>query len=225
MDIQQNDCLKFESPTLLFGASPIGSAVLKLVQKCRNWPVLAADGGVVAAIDAGLLPEMVIGDMDSATDLGLLPASVRQIRLAGQDDTDFEKCLKLIETPLIVGFGFLGGRFDHSLAALDALARLQHERPVLLAGTDDVLLRVKGDVKIALGRGSRVSVWPLGRQHFIRSAGLDWPLDNLTMEVGQRTGTSNCTNENTISITAGKGDGYAVIAPLVAFDTMLNAVL
>ncbi len=225
MDSQQNDRLKFDEPIVLFGASPIGSSVLKLIQKFKSWPVLAADGGLEAAIDAGFLPQMVIGDMDSVTDLSQLPVSVRQIRLSGQDDTDFEKCLRLIETPLIVGVGFLDGRLDHSLAALDAMARLDHNRPILLAGSYDVVLRLKGNTKLLIDRGSRVSVWPLGCQHFIRSQGLDWPLDGLTMQVGHRNGISNRTNAKTVSITAGEGDGYVVIAPLAAFEKILNAVL
>ena len=225
MDIKKNDSLKFDVPTVLFGASPIGPSVLRLAQRFKSWPVLAADGGLNAAINAGLLPQIVIGDMDSLTDLDQLSVSIRQIRLSGQDDTDFEKCLRLIEAPLIVGVGFLDGRFDHSLAALDAMARLDHDRPVLLAGSYDVVLRLRGDIKLLIDRGSRVSIWPLGCQHFIRSEGLDWPLDNLTMQVGHRTGTSNRTNAKTISITAGKGDGYAVIAPLAEFDKVLNAVL
>ena len=225
MDIQQNDRLKFDLPTVLFGASPIGPSVRRVAQKFESWPVLAADGGVNAAINAGLLPQMVIGDMDSVTDLDQLPVSVRQIRVSGQDDTDFEKCLRLINAPLIVGVGFLDGRLDHSLAVLDAMARLKHDRPVLLAGSNDVVLRLRGNIKLLLNRGCRVSIWPLGCQHFIRSEGLDWPLDNLTMQMGHRTGTSNRTNAGKIAITAGRGDGYAVIVPLAAFDKVLDAVL
>ncbi len=225
MDIQHNDRLKFDVPTVLFGASPIGPSVLEVTKKLKSWPVLAADGGINAAINAGLLPQMVIGDMDSVVDLDQLPVSVRQIRLSGQDDTDFEKCLRLIKAPLIVGVGFLDGRLDHSLAAFDAMARLDHDRPVLLAGSNDVVLRLRGNIELLLDRGSRVSVWPLGRQHFIRSEGLDWPLDDLTLQMGHRTGTSNRANAKTISITAGKGDGYALIVPLTAFDKVLNAVL
>ena len=225
MDTQQNDCLKFDVPTVLFGASPVEPSVLKVTQKLKSWPVLAADGGLNAAINAGLLPQIVIGDMDSVTDLDQLPVSIRQIRLSGQDDTDFEKCLRLIKAPLIVGVGFLDGRLDHSLAALDAMARLEHDRPVLLAGSSDVVLRLRGNIKLLLDRGCRVSIWPLGCQHFIRSEGLDWPLDDLTMQMGHCTGTSNRTNAKTISMTAGKGDGYVVIVPLAAFDKVLNAVL
>ena len=225
MDIPQNDRLKFDVPTVLFGASPIGPSVVKVAKKFESWPVLAADGGVNAAINAGLLPQVVVGDMDSVTELDQLPVSVRQIRLSGQDDTDFEKCLRLINAPLIVGIGFLDGRLDHSLAALDAMARLEHDRPVLLAGSNDVVLRLRGNIKLLLNRGCRVSIWPLGCQHFIRSEGLDWPLDNLTMQMGHRTGISNRTNAGKIAITAGRGDGYAVIVPLAAFDKVLDAVL
>ena len=225
MDIQPNDRLKFDVPTVLVGASPIEPSVLELTKKLKSWPVLAADGGINTAVNAGLLPQMVIGDMDSVTDLDQLPVSVRQIRLSGQDDTDFEKCLRLIKAPLIIGIGFLDGRLDHSLAAFDAMARLDHDRPILLAGSHDVALRLRGDIKLLLDRGSRVSVWPLGCQHFVRSEGLDWQLDGLTMQMGHRTGTSNRANAKTISITAGKGDGYLVIVPLAAFDKVLNAVL
>ena len=225
MEIQKNDRLKFDVPTVLFGASPIGPSVLEVTKKLKSWPVLAADGGINAAINAGLLPQMVIGDMDSVVDLDQMPVSVRQIRLSGQDDTDFEKCLRLIKAPLIVGIGFLDGRLDHSLAALDAMARLKHDRPVLLAGSNDVVLRIRGNIKLLLDRGSRISIWPLGCQHFIRSEGLNWPLDDLTMQMGHRTSISNHTNDKTISIIAGKGDGYAVIVPLAAFDKVLNAVI
>ena len=105
------------------------------------------------------------------------------------------------------------------------MARLEHDRPVLLAGSNDVVLRLRGNIKLLLNRGCRVSIWPLGCQHFIRSEGLDWPLDNLTMQMGHRTGTSNRTNAGKIAITAGKGDGYVVIVPLAAFDKVLDAVL
>jgi len=225
VDSQQNDRLKFDLPIVLFGASPIGSSVPSFIQKFKSWPVIAADGGLEAAIDSGLLPQMIIGDMDSVTNLEQLPVSIRQIRLSGQDDTDFEKCLRLIEAPLIVGVGFLDGRFDHSLAALDAMARLDHDRPILLAGSYDVVLRLRGNTELLIDRGVRVSIWPLGSQHFIRSQGLDWPLDDLTMQVGHRTGISNRTNAKTVLIAAGKGDGYVVIAPLAAFEKILNAVL
>ena len=222
---RQDNQLLYSSPILLFGAAPIAGSLLSCLDHCQNWPVLAADGGLRTALSCGLRPQAVIGDMDSANDLDQLPDDIRQIKLSGQDDTDFEKSLGVISAPLIIGIGFLDGRFDHSLAALDALARLPHDRPVLLVGGDDVLLRLRGDFEMTLPLASRFSVWPLGRQHFLRSHGLEWPLDDVTMALGKRTGTSKRVIGKPVSITAGAGDGYVVMAPFTAFDVMLDAAM
>jgi thiamine pyrophosphokinase len=222
---RQDNQLLYSSPILLFGAAPIAGSLLSCLDHCQNWPVLAADGGLRTALSCGLRQQAVIGDMDSANDLDQLPDDIRQIKLSGQDDTDFEKSLGVISAPLIIGIGFLDGRFDHSLAALDALARLPHDRPVLLVGGDDVLLRLRGDFEMTLPLASRFSVWPLGRQHFLRSHGLEWPLDDVTMALGKRTGTSNRVIGKPVSITAGAGDGYVVMAPFTAFDVMLDAAM
>ncbi|MDA9133035.1 thiamine diphosphokinase [Alphaproteobacteria bacterium] len=222
---RQDNQLLYSSPILLFGAAPIAGSLLSCLDHCQNWPVLAADGGLRTALSCGLRPQAVIGDMDSANDLDQLPDDIRQIKLSGQDDTDFEKSLGVISAPLIIGIGFLDGRFDHSLAALDALARLPHDRPVLLVGGDDVLLRLRGDFEMTLPLASRFSVWPLGRQHFLRSHGLEWPLDDVTMALGKRSGTSNRVIGKPVSITAGAGDGYVVMAPFTAFDVMLDAAM
>ena len=225
MAYRQQDQLLFTAPILLFGAAPITWSSLSFLDRCQNWPVVAADGGLGTALSFGLRPQAVIGDMDSANDLDQLPDDIRQIKRSGQDDTDFEKSLDLISAPLIIGMGFLDGRFDHSLATLDALARLPHGRPVLLVGGDDVLLRLRGDFEMTLPLTSRFSVWPLGVQHFLHSHGLEWPLDDVTMAFGKRTGNSNRVNGTPVSITAGVGDGYVAMAPFTAFDVMLDAAM
>ena len=96
--------------------------------------------------------------------------------LDGQDDTDLQKCLARIETPLLVGLACLDGRFDHALAAIHALMTLRHDRPVMLVGAHDVVLRVRGEAHLRPKR-MPVSVWPLGRQAFGVSDGLRWQLD------------------------------------------------
>ena len=225
MAYRHDDQLLFTSPILLFGAAPIAGSLLSCLDRCQNWPVVAADGGLGTALSCGLRPQAVIGDMDSANDLDQLPDDIRQIKRSGQDDTDFEKSLDLISAPLIIGIGFLDGRFDHSLATLDALARLPHDRPVLLVGGYDVLLCLRGDLEITLPLASRFSVWPLGVQHFLHSRGLEWPLDDVTMAFGKRTGTSNRVTGTPVSITVGTGDGYVAMAPFTAFDAMFDAAM
>ena len=208
-------------PAILVGASPVelGSFFFSLPDA---WPVIAADGGVDTLAKYGRRPEMVIGDMDSAQ---TLPPDVPHLHLAGQDDTDFEKCLARIRAPLIVGFGFLDGRIDHSLAAIHALAAQRNVGPVMLCGAHDAVACPQGDIAFAAETGDRVSIWPFGRQTFHRSSGLRWKLDGLEMQMGQTIGTSNEATARRVEIQTGAGNGYAVIMSVSRADALLAALV
>jgi thiamine pyrophosphokinase len=224
-DQLQSDQLYSDQPVILVGASPV-TIDAALAGLPDDWPLMAADGGAATILNAGRMPRVVIGDLDSLSpDIRAALASDTQIiELLGQDDTDLEKALQRIAAPLIIGLAFLEARFDHSLAALHALMRLGHDRPVMLVGAQDVLVRVKGDFSATLPVGSRFSIWPLGRQKFSQSRGLKWPLDGLDMAAGKVIGTSNQVSDSTVEITASTGDGYAVIMSLRHMPALLNAV-
>ena len=219
--IASDEILSFDSPVVLVGAAPV-QICMALEALPRSWPVIAADGGADVLLQIGRRPDLVIGDMDSA---GPLPDDLPKLRLAGQDDTDFEKCLARICAPLIVGLGFLEGRLDHTLAAMHALAALPHDRPVMLVGDTDLVLRLRGDIAFEAEPGDRVSVWPLGIQAFQGSTGLKWSLDGLQMEAGRLIGTSNLAAGGTVQINAGSGDGYALIMPREAAQSLIDAAL
>ena len=211
------------TPAILIGAAPTNLAG---IEHCTpDWPVFAADGGVHIALANRLIPRAVIGDMDSVDALDQLDPAIERIHQTGQDDTDFEKCLNLIHAPLIIGFGFLGARHDHMLAVLHTLASLADSRPVILVGPDDVMLRVHGDCQFYLPIDTRFSLWPLGRQNFIQSQGLAWPVDGLTMEIGKQGGTSNRVTATKVKLKAGPGDGYMVILPADCLRPLLQAGL
>ena len=213
--------LQWDRPVLLIGASPdLDPDMVSGIDP--HWPLIAVDGGLDTAHAAGLRPSLVLGDMDSVR---RVPDDVPVLQLDGQDDTDLEKALQRISAPLIIGFGFLDGRLDHVLASMHAITRLQRDIPLILVGRRDVLLRPVGDVALSLVPGTRFSVWPLGKQHFAGSSGLQWPLDELTMTQGGTIGTSNRVASASVTINAGDGEGYAVILPVAAYDAVLQSVL
>ena len=218
---KDQDILRYDSPAVLVGAAPV-QIETALETLPDSWPLIAADGGADALLKVGRRPDLVIGDMDSA---GPLPDDLPRIPLDGQDDTDFEKCLSRVHAPLIIGLGFLEGRLDHTLAAIHALMALSHDRPVMLVGDTDLVLRLKGDIAFEAEPGDRVSVWPLGVQAFHSSTGLKWPLDGLQMAPGRLIGTSNLAAGGTVRIDAGPGDGYAVIMPREAAQSLIDAAL
>ena len=213
--------LQWDRPVLLIGASPdLDPDMVSGIDP--HWPLIAVDGGLDTTHAAGLRPSLVLGDMDSVR---RVPDDVPALQLDGQDDTDLEKALQRISAPLIIGFGFLDGRLDHVLASMHAITRLQRDIPLILVGRRDVLLRPVNDVALSLVPGTRFSVWPLGKQHFAGSSGLQWPLDELTMTQGGTIGTSNRVASASVTINAGDGEGYAVILPVAAYDAVLQSVL
>lgn len=215
--------LLYDTPVVLVGGGDIDAQRLKLWG--RRYPVIAVDSGADEARALGIEPEAITGDMDSISSADAFPHS-RILPTLDQDRTDFDKALTLLDAPLILCLGFLGRRFDHELAAMNTLARARQSRVVLI-GTHDAIVFLKGDISFQLEAGTRVSIWPVGEQHFMSSDGLEWPLDGLCMAPGQTIGTSNrvAKGEDEVQIrTSGDGSGYLLIIPAAFSQTLIMAV-
>lgn len=154
-------------------------------------PILvAADGGADTALAAGHRPVAVIGDMDSISDdaRAQIPAE-RLHHIPEQDSTDFAKCLRSVEAPVILAVGFAGGRLDHQLAACTTLVNFP-DQVVILLTEEDVCFLAPLKLRLDLAAGTRVSLYPMGPVKG-RSTGLVYPIDGLTLSPSTRVGTSN----------------------------------
>ena len=191
--------------------------------------VVAVDGGYYGCRLVGITPDLLIGDMDSVDPIDLIDARKKtQVHpISEQDTTDLEKALRHVRAPAILGFGFLGKRFDHSLAALSVLARFTKTHQVMLVGSEDIVHVTSGRFKMRMDAGRRLSVWPLGKIEFDRSSGLNWPLDGLQMSPNGRVGTSNKMESNRVEIYPKEGceAPYAVLAETQYLEAMLEALL
>lgn len=164
--------------------------------------LIAADGGAKTALSLGLVPHVVIGDMDSLDD-GVHDQLVRQgchlvSYPAEKDETDLELALlRAVEegTTEIVLLGALGGRLDQLLAnvlllTLPELASVSvrladsEQEAFIVHGTDEVT--VEGLV------GDILSLIPLnGNASGVYTQGLKWPLAGDTLLAGPARGVSN----------------------------------
>ena len=216
-----------KKPLILVGNGAYDTAML--ASFATMGPVVAVDGGYYGCRIAGITPDLLIGDMDSvdATDLIDARHKTSVHPLAEQDTTDLEKALRHVRAPAIIGFGFLGKRFDHSLAALSVLAKYTHQHNVMLVGSDDILHVTSQPFSMQMDKGKRVSIWPLGQVDFARSTGLHWPLDGVRMTPGGQVGTSNKMSADRMEITPVEGQqaAYAVLAETIYFQAMLAALM
>ncbi len=208
--------VEFDGPVMLIGGGFWDSDIAQFKVDSFS-AVVCADGGGRAALDTGITPDMIIGDMDSFT--GTYAGSV--VHLPEQDTTDFEKCLYTVKAPLYIGYGFLGGRLDHELAALSTLTRYP-EKAVMLIGEKDVCFLCPKEITIEIEKGARFSVFPMGDVK-MRSVGLEWPLDGLKMSPTTQIATSNRVSGEQVTLSVDKGDAI-VMVPLAYIEAVQAAL-
>lgn len=178
-----------DRPVTLVGGGKVKKSLLNAMI-VHAPEVVCADGGARIAVEMGLNPAAVIGDFDSIdAETRAAIAAERLFPIEEQDSTDFEKCLRAIDAPLVLGVGFHGGRADHQLAALHGLMRYPERRCVLVSARDTICL-CPPDVTLDLAPGTRLSLFPMGEVG-VRSEGLRWPTGEIDFRPGHRIGTSN----------------------------------
>lgn len=184
-------------------------------------PVLvAADGGGDRALAMGLVPDAVIGDMDSLSAEGRAALGARVHEIAEQDSTDFGKCLMHVAADFYLGLGFTGLRLDHTLATLAYVAARPDLRVILLA-EEEVIFRAPARLALDLPLGSRFSLFPFGTVTG-RSEGLRWPIAGITFTPSGRVGTSN---EVSGPVTLEIEGPMLVMVPRAALSAVLAALL
>jgi thiamine pyrophosphokinase len=190
--------LRSDSPVTLLGAGPVNKADLQAMLALA--PVLAAaDGAAHHAVAQGLVPDAVIGDLDSFDRAAhpQIPAD-RIHHIAEQDSTDFDKALRSIMAPFVLALGFVGARIDHELAAYHTLIK-RADRRCAIIGPEDIVLHVPDRITLDLPMDTRVSLFPMAPVT-ARMAGLRWSFDALALAPDQRIGTSNAASGGPVDL-------------------------
>jgi thiamine pyrophosphokinase len=172
----------------LVGGGPVSAAALARARALAP-RIVGADSGADRLLRLGVTPEAVIGDMDSLSAAARVQLADRLFPIAEQDTTDFDKALRLIAAPFVLGLGFAGARADHGLAVLNTLVR-HPERRCFIIGARDVIFLCPPEIRLDLPRGTRLSLFPMGPVQG-DSEGLRWPLSGLDFAPDGMIGTSN----------------------------------
>lgn len=205
----------------LVGGGPVAARDLRLAL-ARAPVAVAADSGADRLLRAGVMPQAVIGDLDSLSAAArvALPAG-RLHPLADQDTTDFDKALSRIVAPFVLALGFHGARIDHGLAVLNTLVR-HAARPCLVLGPKDFAFACPPKLTLATRPGEAFSLFPLAALT-ARSEGLHWPLAGLDFAPDGMIGTSNRVTARQVRVTV-SGPGMVVILPRARLDAAIAAL-
>lgn len=193
------ETLVFDGLLVVVGGGTVDVGLLRQLQQAGGH-LIGADSGADTIVSAGFMPEAIIGDFDSLADPQQWQGKTRLLPISEQLTTDFEKAIYSTQAPVTVALGMTGKRFDHTLAALDAVTRYASERDIILVDEEDLALALDRPVSFAIAPGERVSVHPLAPVTFRHSDGLQYPLDGLTLAPGIRTGTSNVADTGPFTI-------------------------
>jgi thiamine pyrophosphokinase len=183
------------------GEVPSPSKVRGIVRRALK--VVCANGGVRHALQMGVQPDIVIGDLDSLT-----PGMLRHLRHTkivtseNQNQTDLEKAIRYLlkeRAKRIVILGATGKRIDQTLANVALLAKYQGRADLTLIDPTGEIQIIQSRMAFQGKRGTTVSLLPLGGAVRVTTKGLRYALKNEILEFGSR-GVSNEVIGSTVEI-------------------------
>jgi len=155
----------------------------------------AADSGLLLAERLGVVPDLIVGDMDSIPDPAILkryPDSEIAAFARDKDYTDTELAIETLRGRGCSRVGVIGGgggRLDHLLGIFSLFHR--ENAPDFWFTAKEELVLVRKRIRIDGWMNRRVSFFPVGDSEATMSSfGLKWPLDALSWKVGD-IGVSN----------------------------------
>jgi thiamine pyrophosphokinase len=177
--------------------------------------LIAADGGANHLMKMGILPDIVIGDLDSVDENALFELKSAGVAIQqyseDKDETDIELALRYaveLRPSAILIIGALGGRLDQTLANLSILTdpTLSGLDIRLDDGVEQAFFcrasAAKGGQAEVRGRGGDiVSLIPwLAPVEGVTTEGLQWPLYAETLYPDKSRGISNAMLADTASV-------------------------
>jgi thiamine pyrophosphokinase len=201
------------------GDVPSASLVHDLAQRARA--IVAADGAAVKLSRLAVVPDVVIGDLDSISSReALRSAGTLVVEEPSQEKGDLEKAIEWIVArgeESVVVVGAMGGMPDHALNNMSILAR--HAPNIAIRLVDD---RYQGylvttSLAIETSGGDRVSLIPLPEAR-ISTHGLEWELHDEVLAIGIREGASNRAIGALVRIDVSDGAVIAFHYPLVGMS-------
>ena len=192
-----------------------GAPCEKFPKKLVEGFVIAADRGLDYALSAGILPDLAVGDFDSAENA--VPSGVEVAKFPPEkDDSD-----ALIAAKIALERGFdelrflcaLGGRLDHTFANLQMLYNLQ-KRGVSaeLFGDREQAFFFENETREIPKFSGYLSVFAWENSAVISESGVKYPTERLRFTNDFPLGLSNEIVGNSAKITAHGGAVLVLMA-------------
>lgn len=203
---------------MIIGAAPLDGRKLFREFDPRHYFVICADAGYETALRAGLQPDLVVGDFDSAK--APPPDDLKRMDLPV--DKDVTDTMFAVMKGFSLGLrsflllGCLGGkRFDHTLANLEVLQYIREHggHGIMADERTKIFLLQDEKLKITGMIGATVSVFPYnGSSCTVSYIGLKYPLTRSQLSCGGLPmGVSNQVTEDPAEVRVHNGSALVVV--------------
>jgi thiamine pyrophosphokinase len=171
--------------------------------------VICADGGARHFKALKMIPDVMIGDFDSILNDDRRFFKEKNVKMLSfppeKDQTDSELCVSwALENNAtdITLLGVTGSRLDHTLANIFLLKKLTLLNvPARIINKHNEIYVVKDFIELNGKPGELLSIIPLTQKVTgVTLKGLEYPLSNVTIEMGSSLGVSNCFKGTSASV-------------------------
>ena len=195
--------------TLIFANAPIKNiGFYKEIIKDAD-KIICADGGANIAKEMGIIPDYIIGDLDSIKKdlLTFFQDKTIIIKDKDQNKSDLELAIKLAESlpsKEIIIIGALGKRIDHTIANIFSLDQIKNAEKAIILDEYNSIELVKDNRIIKTNKNEIISILPISNVKNLCLSGFKWDVKNLDTKSGW-FGLSNITKDENVKISFDKG--------------------
>ncbi|MDP5201027.1 thiamine diphosphokinase [Flavobacterium sp. DG2-3] len=187
----------------------------ELLGQLLEWSplVVVLDSAIERVIELGIKVDVLLGDFDRGLDPEIYKTSqfpIEIVHTPDQDKTDLEKAFDyLIERkiPAVNVVWATGRRADHTITNLTNIVRYRNLLKIVILDDHSKIFLLPTKFEKWYTANTPISLIPIGVANGISSTNLKYQLNNDTLTMGYRTGSSNSVEKDGIvSIIHSDGD-------------------
>lgn len=174
--------------------------------------IFVTDGAYDYIKKIGLIPDIIIGDLDSINNNKIIIDDIRTVYIEDQNFTDFEKALKFIIKNKFLNvdvWGASGKEQDHFLGHLSIALKYQNKLSLIFYDNYYKYFFTDKKNRFYNVKNKKISLFPFPIVNGLTTKGLKYPIFNDSLEIGHKIGIRNIAINNTIEITY--DDGILII--------------
>jgi thiamine pyrophosphokinase len=187
----------------------------ELLGQLLEWSplVIVLDSAIERVLELGIKVDVLLGDFDHGFDPETYKTSQYPIEIVhtpDQDKTDLEKAFDYLikrQIPAVNVVWATGKRADHTITNLTNIVRYRNLIKIVILDDHSKIFLLPNKFEKWYTANTPISLIPIGVVNGINSKNLVYPLENDTLTIGYRTGSSNeVTRDGLVTITHTDGD-------------------